>query len=128
MNRLLRLTLSLIALLAAAAAAAQEARIVQWVEQADLDEYTKIALGYPVPVPVDTALPFDGFRSYDGLDMRHRDLEETTPWVHGNTVGFTFNERPIRAYRLGDENLETVYGLPEQAMLTNGGIHAREWQ
>ena len=128
MRRLLLLAIALTASLAASAAAAQEARIVQWVEQADLNEFTKIALGYPVPVPVDTALPFDGFRSYDGLHMRHQDLEENTPWVHGSIVGSTFNERPIRAYRLGDENLETAYGLPEQAMLTNGGIHAREWQ
>ena len=36
--------------------------------------------------------------------------------------------RTIWAYRLGDDDLLTVDGLPEPATLTNGGIHAREWQ
>jgi hypothetical protein len=29
---------------------------------------------------------------------------------------------------LGDDDLLTIDGLPESATLTNGGIHAREWQ
>jgi hypothetical protein len=107
---------------------AQSAQLVEWVESSSLGDETKIALGYPVPIPVDTALPFDGFRSYSGLHMRHQDLAATTPWVHGNVIGSTINDRPVWLYQLGDENLETAYGLPEQAMLSNAGIHAREWQ
>lgn len=104
------------------------ASLVEWVDYAPVTDTTRIALGYPVPIPVDTPLPFDGFRSYEGLHMRHQDLALTTPWVHGSVIGSTFRERPVWVYQLGDENLETAYGLPEQAMLSNGGIHAREWQ
>ena len=114
-------------LLAASLAVAQE-RIVEWVEFASVLDRDSIALGYPVPIPVDTPLPFDGFRSYAGLQARHQELELTTPWVHGAEIGRTREGRPIMVYRLGDDDLETASGLPEQAMLTNAGIHAREWQ
>lgn len=107
---------------------AQLPRIVQWVQDAPASDSSKIALGYPVPIPVDTPLPFAGFRSYAGLHMRHQDLAATTPWVHPFEVGRTRSDRAIWAYRLGDADLETRDGMPEQAMLTNGGIHAREWQ
>ena len=102
--------------------------LTEWVESKSIFDDDKIALGYPVPIPVDTPLPFDGFRTYAGLHMRHQDLMAATPWVHQETVGQTHYGRAIYAYRLGDDDLLTVEGLPEPAMLTNGGIHAREWQ
>jgi len=102
--------------------------LTEWVENKTIFENDKIALGYPVPIPVDTPLPFDGFRTYAGLHMRHQDLVASTPWVHQEQVGQTRNGRIIYAYRLGDDDLLTVDGLPEPATLTNGGIHAREWQ
>jgi hypothetical protein len=102
--------------------------LTEWVETKAAHETDKIALGYPVPIPVDTPLPFDGFRTYAGLHMRHQDLVATTPWVHQEAVGLTRMGRTIWAYRLGDDDLLTVDGLPEPATLTNGGIHAREWQ
>jgi len=107
---------------------AQNPRISEWVENAPASDADKIALGYPVPIPVDTPLPFDGFRSYSGLHTRHQDLANTTPWSHALEIGQTRMGRTIWAYQLGDEDHMTVYGLPEHAMLTNGGIHAREWQ
>ena len=107
---------------------AQEARISEWVENAPASDNTKIALGYPVPIPVDTPLPFDGFRSYAGLHARHQDLAQTTPWVHAKEIGVTRSGRTIWAYQLGDADQTTPGGLREHAMLTNGGIHAREWQ
>ncbi len=106
----------------------QSARIAEWVENSVQSDNTKIALGYPVPAPVDTSLPFDGFRTYAGLQARHQDLAESTPWVHGTAMGTTLGGEIIWAYRLGDENRVTRRGTPEHAMLTNGGIHAREWQ
>jgi len=109
-------------------AMAQSARISSWVETAPPDDAGKIALGYPVPIPVDTPLPFDGFRTYAGLNARHQDLAASTPWVHAVAIGTTRLGRTVWAYRLGDDDLLTRWGLPEQAMLTNGGIHAREWQ
>ena len=107
---------------------AQNPRISEWVEDAPASDADRIALGYPVPIPVDTPLPFDGFRSYSGLHTRHQDLANTTSWSHAVEIGLTRMGRTIWAYQLGDADHMTVYGLPEQAMLTNGGIHAREWQ
>ncbi len=102
--------------------------LTEWVESRSEGETNKIALGYPTPIPVDTPLPFDGFRTYAGLRMRHEDLAATTPWVHQENVGTTRAGRTVWAYRLGDNDLLTIEGLPEPATLTNGGIHAREWQ
>lgn len=125
-RRLIRLAV-LMAGLASATAGAQEI-LAQWVESNPMSEADKLALGYPVPMPVDTPLPFDGFRTYMGLHTRHQDLAATTPWVHQEAVGQTHTGRTIYAYRLGDEDRTTPWGLPEPATLTNGGIHAREWQ
>ena len=102
--------------------------LTEWVENKPFGDTTKIELGYPVPIPVDTPEPFDGFRTYAGLHMRHQDLAATTPWVHPEQLGVTHQGRTIWAYRLGDGDLLTVDGFPEAATLTNGGIHAREWQ
>jgi hypothetical protein len=113
---------------AIATEAGENARISEWVEDAPSSDDTKIALGYPVPIPVDTPLPFDGFRSYAGLHMRHQEFMHQTEWAHGYVLKQTHAGRDVWAYRLGDEDLLTIEGMPEQAMLTNGGIHAREWQ
>lgn len=107
---------------------AQPARISEWVEDAPASDNSKIALGYPVPIPVDTPLPFAGFRTYDGLHTRHQDLANTSPWSHAVELGQTWAGRTIWLYQLGDADHLTPYGIPEQAMLSNGGIHAREWQ
>ena len=82
--------------------------LTEWVESNPANSPGKIALGYPVPIPLDTPLPFDGFRSYAGLHTRHQDLAATTPWVHGVELGTTHQGRTIWAYRLGDEDLETI--------------------
>jgi hypothetical protein len=113
---------------APALAQAPAARIVDWVESAPASDSTRIALGYPVPLPVDTPLPFDGFRGYSGLHARHQDLAATSPWVHPLRIGETHQGRTIWLYQLGDADLEAESGLAEHAMVTNGGIHAREWQ
>ncbi len=102
--------------------------MAEWVESDPANDQFKIALGYPVPIAVDTPEPFDGFRTYAGLNMRHQDLAATTPWVHPEAIGTTHHGRTIWAYRLGDDDLLTIDGFPEAATLTNGGIHAREWQ
>jgi hypothetical protein len=123
-----RIVIAAMAGLASASALQAQDRIVEWVENASANDNTKIALGYPVPLPVNTPLPFDGFRSYAGLHVRHQDLAATTSCVHPAEIGTTRQGRTIWAYRLGDADLLRPDGLPEQAMLTNGGIHAREWQ
>jgi len=124
-----RFSLRSIGLLAFIIAPLAQAQVLsEWVENRTGNDFNNIPLGYPVPIPVDTPLPFDGFRSYAGLHLRHQDLAASTPWVHPETVGATYAGRTIWAYRLGDDDRLTLEGLPEPAMLTNGGIHAREWQ
>ncbi len=87
-----------------------------------------LGLGYPVPVPVDTALPFDGFRSYSGLHARHQGLLMASPRVSGAVVGQTLLERDIWAYRLGSPDALTPEGLSKSAIMYAGTMHAREWQ
>ena len=90
---------------------------------------SNIALGYPVPRPVDSLTAVDGFRSYASLFARHQDLMTTHPEsVQGSIVGQTVAGRDVWAYRLGDEDATTADGRPEPAVLLNGTIHAREWQ
>lgn len=105
-----------------------QARIIEWVESAPSTDSNRIALGYPVPIPVDTPVPFDGFRSYAGLFTRHQDLAASSAFIRGEVIGHTRTGREVWAYLLGDANSHTRDGQAEAAMLTNGGIHAREWQ
>ena len=102
--------------------------LTEWVETRQAATDDVIALGYPVPIPVDTPIPFDGFRTYAGLLARHQDLAASTAFVHPEVIGTTHRGRTIWAYRLGDNDQLTIDGRPEPATLTNGGIHAREWQ
>ncbi len=111
------------ALVAAALSPAWAQPIVAWTEGPG-----PLGLGFPVPVPVDTPLPFDGFRTYAGLHARHQDFALTLDVVHAEVVGQSLAGRDIWAYRLGDGDAWTVSGLPEPAIMTQGGIHAREWQ
>ena len=87
----------------------------------------EFVLGYPPPVPVDSAVPIDGFRSYNALHARHQDLMLQSERVGGTVVGRTLQGRDIWAYALGDEDAETVNAGPESSLLVNGGLHAREW-
>lgn len=87
-----------------------------------------IPLGYPVPQPVDSLTPVDGFRSYAALRARHQELAATRATVTETIVGTTLAGLDILAYRLGDADAVTAEGFPEPAVLVNGGIHAREWQ
>jgi hypothetical protein len=90
---------------------------------------TQIALGYPVPQPVDSLTAVAGFRSYASLFARHQDLMMTNPAaVRGDVVGMTLGGREIWVYRIGDADATAPDGRPEPAVMLNGTIHAREWQ
>jgi len=93
----------------------------------DLNDATNIALGYDVPVPVDSLTPVDGFRTYAALHARHQALA-SGPEASARQVGSTLAGRAIWAYAVGDEDRLTTEGRPEASILINGGIHAREWQ
>ncbi|PWN57090.1 M14 family zinc carboxypeptidase [Abyssibacter profundi] len=87
----------------------------------------EIELGYPVPTPVDSALPVAGFRSYASLLARHRDLAGLGV-IEERRVGTTLEGRPIWAYVIGDADLRLADGSGrEPAIVFNGGTHAREW-
>ena len=88
-----------------------------------------IALGYAVPIPVESLTPVARFRTYQSLSDRHQALDTLHDEVDGHLlVESTVAGRQIWAYRLGDVNTTTVEGFAEGAVLVNGGIHAREWQ
>ncbi len=97
--------------------------ITSWTEESGT-----LGLGYPVPIPVDTPEPFDGFRTYNALLMKHQSMALNNDYITGHVVGQTVYERDIWAYVLSDDNDLTKYGVKEGAMLVNGNIHAREWQ
>ncbi|MDX1571625.1 MAG: M14 family zinc carboxypeptidase, partial [Xanthomonadales bacterium] len=98
-------------------------RLVEWTEGPG-----ELGLGYPVPIPVDTAQAFDGFRTYAGLHARHQDLALNSPFVSGQVVGQTSAGREIWAYLIGDPDTLTPEGSLESAVMLQGGVHAREWQ
>ena len=54
-----------------------------------------IPLGYPVPVPVSSLAPVDGFRTYDSLLALHQDLALTDANVRAHQIGSTLSGRDI---------------------------------
>ncbi|MFK7887783.1 MAG: M14 family zinc carboxypeptidase [Gammaproteobacteria bacterium] len=87
-----------------------------------------LALGYPVPIPVDSMTAVDGFRAYASLHAQHQALFLASDNIQGRIVGQTLAGRDIWAYQLGDADALTVDGRAEPAVMLNGTIHAREWQ
>ena len=88
----------------------------------------QLAIGYPVPTPIDSLTAVDGFRTYDSLHSQHQSLAITHAEVRSSVIGQTHNNRDIYVYRFGDSDNQTNDGLTESAFLINGTIHAREWQ
>lgn len=123
MDSLKRLSqiLTVVLLVAGGSAAAQE--LTEWTQSGGT-----LRLGYPVPEPVNTPLPFAGFRTYEGLHTRHQQLALENDKIEAVVVGQTTGGRDVWAYRLSDADSNEQSGLLEPAMMTNGGIHAREWQ
>ncbi len=110
-------------LLVTAAPSLSAQSIVNWTEGPG-----QLGLGYPVPIPVDTPLPFDGFRTHAGLHARHQDLAMRHDFITAAIVGHTRKHRDIWAYRVGRGGDLTFEGMPRAALQFTGGIHAREWQ
>jgi Zinc carboxypeptidase len=100
--------------------------ILAYTESDDLGN--NVALGYPVPLPIASLTPVDGFRAYDSLFARHQSLLTLHDEAGGQVIGQTVAGRDIWAYTIGDPDTLTRDGFTEAAVLINGGIHAREWQ
>ncbi|MEQ1439748.1 M14 family metallopeptidase [Fontimonas sp. SYSU GA230001] len=115
----------LLAMLVAPAALAAQAQLLTFTETSR--ETNEIPLGYPVPMPVDSLTPVDGFRSYAALRARLAALDTDSTDITEVEIGRTVGDRPIHAYRIGDADTTTTEGFAEPAALINGGIHAREW-
>ncbi|MEX0900288.1 MAG: M14 family metallopeptidase [Gammaproteobacteria bacterium] len=101
--------------------------ILRYTEN-DTNNATEIALGYPVPIPVDSLTPVAGFRTYASLLAAQQDMMATHAEVAGYIVGTTVAGRDIWAYRIGTPTDTTIYGQPKGAVMAVGGTHAREWQ
>ena len=111
------------AALTLAASGAEAQRLVSWTEAAG-----ELGLGYPVPVPLASPLPFDGFRGYRALRARHFDLANTHGAITRVPLGLTERNRDIYMYIVSDPDDTTPDGRREGSVLIVGGVHAREWQ
>lgn len=111
---------------AAAWAGAAGAQVIHTYTNNEAGEL-RIPLGYPVPLPVASLTPVDGFRDYASLDARLRLLDDDSADLRGHDVGQTFNGRTVRAYVVSDADGVDVEGRAEAAFFINAGIHAREW-
>jgi hypothetical protein len=92
------------------------------------DTGNDVALGYDVPIPVDSLTGVDGFRTYQSLFERHQALDADNATVSGEIIGGTLAGRDVWIYVIGDPDRDTEDGGVEAAALINGTIHAREWQ
>jgi hypothetical protein len=120
----LRVLIALVLALASTSSAAQTIRTyTQNAGGADTRP-----LGYPVPLPIATLTPVDGFRDYASLLARHEALDLASPDVAGFVVGQTLRQRPIRAYVLSDPDGTTVDGQIEGSFFINATTPARAWQ
>lgn len=85
-------------------------------------------LGYPVPLPIASLTPVDGFRSHESLVARLQQLDLASDDLEGRVVGQTLRGRPIRAYVVSDPDGRSVDGEIEGTFFVNATTHAREWQ
>lgn len=113
-------------LAAAVAGSVQGQQVAEYTEtEAGPD---KLPLGYPVPQPVESLTPVDGFRGYDSLHARHQALALEHDFIAAHKVGATIRGADIFAYALSDPDAVTPFGQAEPAFQITGGVHAREWQ
>ncbi len=88
---------------------------------------TLLTFGLPVPRPIESLTPVDGFRSYASLDARLQGLALASDDLSAHDIGRTFAGRPHWAYVVSDADGIDVEGRPEAAFFINATTHAREW-
>lgn len=86
-----------------------------------------LTYGLPVPRPIASLTPVDGFRSYASLEARLQGLAFNSTDLSAHDVGRTTAGRTVWAYVVGDEDNTDVEGRPEAAFFINATTHAREW-
>lgn len=119
-------TSCIVGLLACVISFEAQSEILKYTE--NTDSSTELALGYPIPITVDSLTAINGFRSYGSLHAQHQALSINNALLSSHIVGATHAGRDIYAYQFGDTDLLTLDGAEEAAFMINGGIHAREWQ
>ena len=107
----------------AGTAAAQQIRTYTQTETGP----TLLTYGLPVPRPIESLTPVDGFRSYASLDARLQGLALSSDDLSAHDIGRTFAGRPHWAYVVSDADGIDVEGRPEAAFFINATTHAREW-
>lgn len=113
----------LAALTAASPTLAQ--RVISYTESAG--GANSIVYGLPVPTPIDSLTPVDGFRSYAALEARLQALALASDDLSAHDIGRSANGRVQWAYVASSENALDVDGRPKAAFFINATTHAREW-
>jgi hypothetical protein len=122
-NALAGFVAAIVLALASASAGAQQLRT--YTESETGPQF--LTYGLPVPRPIDSLTPVDGFRSYAGVQARLQALALQSPDLSAHDVGRTMADRTVWAYVAGDEDAVDVEGRPEAAFFVNASTHAREW-
>ncbi len=87
----------------------------------------RVALGYPVPTPVASLTPVDGFRDYASLQARLQSLALASDELAAEVVGQTDHGRDLWAYVVGSPGPADIEGRAKAAFFINATTHAREW-
>lgn len=119
------LPIALVAALTGLSAYAQELKIKTYTQSQTGEDL--LPYGLPVPQPINSLTPVDGFRSYASIEARLQGLALSSSDLSAHDVGRTHAGRPVWAYVVSDEDGNDVEGRPEAAFFIRASTHAREW-
>jgi hypothetical protein len=115
--------LAIITLMLAASAGAQQLHTYVHTQTGP----QQLPLGYPVPMPVASLTPVDGFRDYASLHARLQSLALVQPDIAAHVVGNSMRGREVWAYVVGSAGSSDAEGRAKPAFFINATTHAREW-
>lgn len=93
-----------------------------------VNNMTAAGLGFPIPIPVSSVEPVNGFRTADALMTRFTTLALDKDFITASSVGSSIRGRTITAYRFSTADANTPEGTPKGSAMIQGTIHPREWQ
>ncbi len=100
-------------------------RVISYAEQGSGPSI--LSLGYPVPLPIASTEPVDGFRDYTSLMARLHGLALDSDDLHAVAAGQTRANRSIWAFVASSPGDLDRDGRAKPAFFLNGTTHAREW-
>ncbi len=86
-----------------------------------------IPLGYPVPIPVASLTPVDGFRELASLTARLQSLALEHADISAHPVGLSTQGSTVWAYTAASPSSTTPEGFARPAFFIAATTHAREW-